>query len=140
MSADIVRQIARSNEAFSKVHKPSISFKDFPNIKAVLIISCMDPRADPHDFWGLDEAAGIPIVRNAGGRADEGALRSARVLSGIMGYGQNTVGAIAVVHHTDCGLRCFTNREVGDLLKSRAGLKGARADEVDRMDFGSWKE
>ena len=57
-----------------------------------------------------------------------------------MAMGENTVGAVAVVHHTDCGLRNFSNEQVRDLLKKRVGLEGERAKEVDGMDFGSWAE
>ena len=67
-------------------------------------------------------------------------LRSIRALSGIMSYGRNTVGAVAVVHHSDCGLRNFSNEQVRDLLKVRADLDEKRSAEVDKMDFGSWKQ
>lgn len=100
----------------------------------------MDPRANPSEFWNLSEKDGVGILRNAGGRVTEDVLRSVRVLAGVMGYGKNTVGVVAVVHHTDCGLKCFGNGEVAALLKVRSGLEGERAKEVDGMDFGSWKE
>ena len=80
------------------------------------------------------------MLRNAGGIVDEGALRSIRVLSGVMSDGKNTVGAVAIVHHTDCGLLNFSNERVGALLKERAGLSGEEAAAVERMDFGSWSE
>lgn len=70
----------------------------------------------------------------------EDVLRSIRTLTGIMSNGRNTVGAVAVVHHTDCGLANFGNGEVANLLKQHAHLEGETAKEVERMDFGSWKE
>ena len=35
---------------------------------------------------------GPPVVRNAGGRVNEDALRSIRTLAGITGNGRNTIG------------------------------------------------
>lgn len=137
MSADIIRQIAQSNDAFAQSYTPAPSFAQFPNIKAAMIVSCMDPRANPTDFWSLN---GQAVLRNAGGRVTEDVLRSIRVLAGIMSNGRNTVGAVAVVHHTDCGLRNFSNERVRSLLKDRASLDAERAAEVDKMDFGSWSE
>lgn len=61
-------------------------------MKAALIVSCMDPRANPTVFWNLGED-GPPVVRVAGGRVTEDTLRSMRVLAGIMSYGRNTLGA-----------------------------------------------
>lgn len=105
-----------------------------------MIVSCMDPRANPAEFWDFSEASpALPaILRNAGGRVTEDVLRSIRVLSGIMANGRNTVGAVAVVHHADCGLRNFSNDQVKELLKERVGLEGERAREVDGLEFGSF--
>jgi carbonic anhydrase len=107
-------------------------------MKAIMVISCMDRRSDPAQFWKLGEG-GPAVIRVAGGRAKD-ALRSIRTLAGIMSNGRNTVGAIAVVHHSDCGLINFSNSEVGSLLVERAGLSGERAEECRHLDFGSRKE
>ena len=128
--------------AVAQNHQPMIRFQDFPNVKATMVISCMDPRANPNEFWNF--GYGSPqmpgVLRNAGGRVTEDVLRSIRTLAGIMGNGKNTVGAVAVVHHADCGLRVNSNEKVAAGLKDHAGLTGERADEVDKMDFGSWSE
>ena len=105
-------------------------------MKAMMILSCMDPRADPRDFWNT---GAIPIVRNVGGIATEDALRSIRFLAGVMSNGRNTVGAVAVVHHTDCGLSCHSEEDVRGGLKRQVGLEGQRAKEVDGMGFGCWQ-
>ena len=99
----------------------------------------MDPRADPRDFWDFGPYK-PGILSNAGGRATEDVMRSIRTLSGIMADGDNTVGAVAVVHHTDCGLWNCSNARVAETLKEHSGLSGDRAAEVDKMDFGSWSE
>jgi carbonic anhydrase len=132
--------VASRNDAFSHTHKPSIKFTDFPNTKAMMILSCMDPRANPTEIFDFHEGSPIVpgVLRNGGGRVTEDVLMSIRTLSGIMGNGENTVGLVAVVHHEDCGLRNFTNERTAEKLIEHAGLEGERADEVRRMNFGSW--
>ncbi len=105
-----------------------------------MVVSCMDPRADPSDFWNFSGIAGPAVIRNAGGRVTEDTLRSIRVLAAIMADGRNTVGAVAVVHHADCGLRNYSNEKVKELLKVRADLDTQRAKEVDELHFHSWSE
>lgn len=108
----------------------------------MMILSCMDPRSNPNEIFNFNEGSEVlpGVLRNAGGRVTEDVLRSIRALSGIMGMGQNTVGLVAVVHHEDCGLRNFTNEKTAEALIEHAGLEGEKAEEVNRMDFGSWKE
>lgn len=155
MSADIIRQLAKNNESVADIgpfrdrqltsfrghaknHKPSISFKDMPNQKAVIVISCMDPRCNPNEFFNFGEN-GPPVIRNGGGRAKD-ALRSLHVLSSIMGYGKNTLGAVAVVHHTDCGLINFDDKFIQEKIKDRMSDSPELVSEVDKMDFGSFSK
>ena len=97
----------------------------------------MDPRANPQNFWALPD---VPIIRNVGGLVTDDTLRSIRFLSGVMSDGKNTVGAVAVVHHTDCGLMCYSNQEVSAGLSKWAKLDEHVAKEMEGLDFGSWKE
>ena len=116
-------------------HTAPIKFADLPSMKATVIVTCMDPRADPKDFWDPKESGNVAIIRNVGGTATEDVLRSIRFLAGVMSNGRNTVGAVAVVHHTDCGLSHFSDVEVKEGLKKQVGLEGLRATEVDSMKF-----
>ena len=102
-----------------------------------MVITCMDPRCNPNEFWNFSEEGPVPI-RNAGGRVTEDALRSVRVIAALMGNKQNTVGAVAIVHHNDCGLRNNSNEEIGEALKLHSNLSGERAAEVDKLDFRIW--
>ncbi|KAK5122206.1 hypothetical protein LTR85_004116 [Meristemomyces frigidus] len=134
MSADLVRQIAMGNIDYAKNHDPSTSFKDSPDMKAVMVISCMDPRASPNAFWNFGEQ-GPAVIRNAGGRASD-ALRSIRTLSTIMSYGRNTVGTVVVVHHTDCGLLNFDDHYVKEKLTERVKDSPELVSEVAKMEIG----
>ena len=77
------------------------------------------------------------ILRNGGGRVTEDTLRSVRTLAAIMGNGKSTVGAVAVVHHEDCGLRNFGDDQVKELLKEHSELDEQRSKEVDAFEIGS---
>ncbi|CAJ2511114.1 Uu.00g067390.m01.CDS01 [Anthostomella pinea] len=137
MSAEIVRKLAKGNEAHVHNHKGNWKFSESLDQKAVMILSCMDPRADPASFWDLEQGPGI--IRNAGGRAKD-ALRSIEVLSTIMSNGKNTVGAVAVVHHTDCGLLNFSDEFIKNKLKERTSDSPDLAGEIDAMEFGGWTD
>ena len=121
-----------------KNFKGTIPFDQFPDQKAALILTCMDPRSNPYDFWGIPFGAGV--LRNAGGRVTDDALRSMQVLSAIMANGKNTLGVVAVVHHTNCGLVCFENKYIAEKLKERTSDRPELAAEIDKRDFGAFSE
>ena len=106
-----------------------------------MVVACMDPRCNPNEFWGFSESTPkMAVLRNAGGRVTEDVLRSIRVGGGVFGYGDNTVGAVAVVHHVDCGLTHFSNEKVGELLAEHAKLDGKSAEEAKKLDYGEITE
>lgn len=120
----------------------TITFAEFPNVKATMIISCMDGRSDPADYWQLRKVTQpVLAVRTAGGRASD-ALRSIRVLSSVMAMGENTVGTVAVVHHTDCGLANFDNKFIRNQIRSRNGshLTQHQLDELEELECGEIKD
>ena len=80
------------------------------------------------------------ILRNAGGRVTEDVLRSIRVAGGVLGYGKASVGAVAVVHHVDCGMTHFRDEKIGQLLAEHAKLDGERAKEAAELKFGEITE
>jgi carbonic anhydrase len=101
----------------------------------------MDPRSNPNEFWGISESNPVMgVLRNAGGRVTEDVLRSLRVAGGIMGYGKNSVGSVAVVHHVDCGMTHFHDEKIGQLLAEHAKLDGERAKEAEKLYYGEITE
>lgn len=54
-----------------------------------------------------------------------------------MSYSRNTVGAVAVVHHTDCGLLNFDNKFIKDKLTERVAGSPEPVSEVSEMEIGS---
>lgn len=85
------------------------------------ILTCMDARLDPAKFAGLAEGD-AHVVRNAGGRATDDAIRSIIISHKLLGTRE-----WFVVHHTDCGMELFTDDIMRNLLSK--SLKTAAIDE-----------
>jgi len=74
------------------------------------ILTCMDARLDPAKYAGLSEGD-AHVIRNAGGRASDDAIRSLVISYKLLGTRE-----WFVIHHTNCGMEFFTNSLMGDLL------------------------
>ena len=81
-----------------------------PPARRFAILTCMDARLDPAKFAGLSEGD-AHVIRNAGGRASEDAIRSLVISYKLLGTRE-----WFVIHHSDCGMEFFTNELMGDLL------------------------
>lgn len=99
-----------------------------PPARRFAILTCMDARLDPAAYAGLSEGD-AHVIRNAGGRASDDAIRSLVISCKLLGTRE-----WFVVHHTDCGMALFTNEIMGDLLAS--SLKTASVDENGWQDSG----
>jgi carbonic anhydrase len=76
------------------------------------VLTCMDARLDPAKFAGLAEGD-AHVIRNAGGRASDDAIRSLVISYKLLGTEE-----WFVIHHTNCGMATFSNEIMGDLLES----------------------
>ena len=83
-----------------------------PPARHFAILTCMDARLDPAKYAGLSEGD-AHVIRNAGGRASDDAIRSLVISYKLLGTAE-----WFVVHHTDCGMEFFTNEVIRDLLAS----------------------
>ena len=81
-----------------------------PPARRFAILTCMDARLDPAKFAGLSEGD-AHVIRNAGGRASDDAIRSLVISYKLLGPAE-----WFVVHHSDCGMETFTDEVMGDLL------------------------
>ena len=81
-----------------------------PPARRFAILTCMDARLDPAKLAGLAEGD-AHVIRNAGGRASDDALRSLVISHKLLGTRE-----WFVVHHTDCGMELFDDEVMGDLL------------------------
>ncbi|MGZ4957922.1 MAG: beta-class carbonic anhydrase [Methylomonas sp.] len=99
-----------------------------PPARQFAILTCMDARLDPAKYAGLSEGD-AHVIRNAGGRASDDAIRSLVISYKLLGTKE-----WFVIHHTDCGMETFTNEIMSDLLAS--SLKTASVDASGWHDGG----
>jgi carbonic anhydrase len=81
-----------------------------PPARRFAILTCMDARLDPAKYAGLSEGD-AHVIRNAGGRASDDAIRSLVISYKLLGTAE-----WFVVHHTDCGMEFFTDDVMRGLL------------------------
>ena len=81
-----------------------------PPARRFAVLTCMDARLDPSKFAGLAEGD-AHVIRNAGGRASDDAIRSLVISYKLLGTRE-----FFVIHHTDCGMLFFTNEVIRGLL------------------------
>jgi carbonic anhydrase len=100
-----------------------------PPARRFAILTCMDARLDPAKYAGLSEGD-AHVIRNAGGRASDDAIRSLVISTKLLGTRE-----FFVVHHTDCGMQFFTNDVIAGLLEK--SLETARLTESGFEDVGT---
>ena len=83
-----------------------------PPARRFAVLTCMDARLDPAKFAGLAEGD-AHVIRNAGGRASDDAIRSLVISYKLLGTKE-----WFVIHHTNCGMEFFTNDVMRGLLSS----------------------
>lgn len=108
--SNIYDEVVSANQTYAK------SFGDkgklaMPPARHFAILTCMDARLDPAKYAGLAEGD-AHVIRNAGGRASDDAIRSLVISHKLLGTRE-----WFVIHHTDCGMELFTNKIMGDLLE-----------------------
>src|SRR5438045_9117170 len=74
------------------------------------ILTCMDARLDPAKYAGLAEGD-AHVIRNAGGRASDDAIRSLVISYKLLGTRE-----WFVIHHTNCGMEFFSDELMRSLL------------------------
>src|ERR1700694_3212478 len=81
-----------------------------PPARRFALLTCMDARLHPSRYAGLAEGD-AHVIRNAGGRASDDAIRSLVISYKLLGTRE-----FFVIHHTECGMQFFTNTLMRDLL------------------------
>jgi carbonic anhydrase len=120
----IVQEFLKADEAYAaNFDKGDLPM---PPARHVAVLTCMDARLDPARFLGLKEGD-AHVIRNAGGRASEDAIRSLVISQQLLG-----TNAVVVIHHTDCGMLTFSNSDLRTKLKKDLN---ASADHIDFLPF-----
>lgn len=90
------------------------------------VLTCMDARLDPAKYAGLSEGD-AHVIRNAGGRASDDAIRSLVISCKLLGTRE-----WFVIHHTNCGMETFTDEIMRGLL--------AKSLKTATIDAGRWHD
>ena len=93
------------NERFARTYTP---VPLGPPTAQVLVVACLDHRADPAIILGLELGEAV-VIRNAGGRVTQAVIDDIAYLAFLAGqlFGEqffaDSLFEVAVVHHTQCG-------------------------------------
>src|SRR5437660_10312878 len=99
-----------------------------PRSRHFAILTGMDARLDPAKYAGLAEGD-AHVIRNAGGRASDDAIRSLVISYKLLGTRE-----WFVIHHSDCGMQLFDDEIMSNLLEQ--SLETASIDEKGWHDHG----
>jgi carbonic anhydrase len=103
--SEVIQANTRYSSSFGEKGKLAL-----PPARRFAILTCMDARLDPAKFAGLSEGD-AHVIRNAGGRASDDAIRSLVISYKLLGTAE-----WFVIHHSDCGMEYFTENTMRDLL------------------------
>jgi carbonic anhydrase len=109
--SQVKQAVLAANERYSSTFGDKTSLA-LPPARHFAILTCMDARLDPAKFAGLAEGD-AHVIRNAGGRASDDAIRSLVISYKLLGTTE-----WFVVHHTNCGMQLFDDETMGRLLAS----------------------
>ena len=100
-----------------------------PPARQVAVVTCMDARLHPEDFLGMD-LGDAHIIRNAGGRVSEDAIRSLVISQRLLGTNE-----VVVIHHTDCGMATFKNEDLANKIQEDLGVDASGHDFLTFSDL-----
>ena len=119
--SDVLKQVLAANQSYS--HNFGEKGKlALPPARHFAVLTCMDARLDPAKYAGLAEGD-AHVIRNAGGRASDDAIRSLVISYKLLGTRE-----FFVIHHTDCGMQFFTSEGMRGLLANSLETAELRAD------------
>ena len=107
----VLSEVLSANEAYAAAFGAKSELA-LPPARGFAILTCMDARLDPAKYAGLSEGD-AHVIRNAGGRASDDAIRSLVISYKLLGTHE-----FFVIHHSNCGMEFFTSELMGDLLAS----------------------
>ena len=123
--SNILEEVLNANRNYASTFGDKAKLA-MPPARKFAILTCMDARLDPAKFAGLAEGD-AHVVRNAGGRATDDAIRSLVISYKLLGTRE-----WFVIHHADCGMETFTNETIRGLL--------ANSLEPSSIVSGAWKD
>ncbi|AWR21573.1 carbonic anhydrase [Aurantimicrobium photophilum] len=105
----VLNEVLAANEAYAADFGAKGELA-LPPARGFAILTCMDARLDPAKYAGLSEGD-AHVIRNAGGRASDDAIRSLVISYKLLGTKE-----WFVIHHSNCGMEFFTDEVIRGLL------------------------
>lgn len=129
----VLTKVLESNKSYAS------SFGDKANLAlppalGFAILTCMDARLDPAKYAGLAEGD-AHVIRNAGGRASDDAIRSLVISYKLLGTKE-----WFVIHHSNCGMEFFNNEVMSGLLSKSLETAALGADGFSDIGKGPGSE
>jgi carbonic anhydrase len=123
--SDVLKEVLAANERYAAVFGDKAKLA-LPPARQFAVLTCMDARLDPAKFAGLAEGD-AHVIRNAGGRASDDAIRSLVISHKLLGTKE-----WFVIHHTGCGMELFTEDTMRGLLSQSL--------ETASLEAGGWRD
>jgi len=123
--SNIVKEVLGANAAYVADFGDKADLP-MPPGRHFAILTCMDARLDPAKYAGLAEGD-AHVIRNAGGRASDDAIRSLVISHKLLGTRE-----WFVIHHSDCGMETFTDEIMRGLL--------SKSLETAAIDANGWRD
>jgi carbonic anhydrase len=124
--SEIEQMVAANRRYAEREHRADLPARP---ARRVAVVTCMDARLVPLRSLGL-HAGDAHVIRNAGGRASDDAIRSLVVSATLLGTRE-----FVVIHHTDCGMQTFTNEEMHGRLREERGADASGIDFLPIADL-----
>lgn len=119
-NSQVHQEVLEANKTYTETFGEKANLA-LPPARKFAILTCMDARLDPAKYAGLAEGD-AHVIRNAGGRASDDAIRSLVISHKLLGTAE-----WFVIHHTDCGMELFTDDIIRNLFSK--SLATATVDE-----------
>ncbi len=123
----VLNEVLAANACYAETFGDKAKLPLLPG-RHFAILTCMDARLDPAKYAGLAEGD-AHVIRNAGGRASDDAIRSLVISYKLLGTRE-----WFVIHHTDCGMQLFDEAVIAGLLEQ--SLETATVDASGWHDVG----
>ncbi len=122
-----IEKIREANRSFAE--RFDAGGLDTPPARRLVVLTCMDARLDPARFCGL-AIGDAHVIRNAGGRASDDAVRSLIISSRLLGTNE-----FVVIHHTECGMLTFTDDDLRMKLRDETGADASHLEFLPFADL-----
>ena len=117
----VITEVLEANDQYAATFGAKADLA-LPPARGFAILTCMDARLDPAKYAGLSEGD-AHVIRNAGGRASDDAIRSLVISYKLLGTSE-----WFVIHHTNCGMEFFTDEVMRGLLANSLDTAELSAD------------